>query len=827
MNRRDFLKQASLLTGGLGALSVIPPSILKAMGIEPAPGSTFLDAEHVVILMQENRSFDHAFGALRGVRGFNDPRAITLPGGNPVWLQTDVDGGTYAPFGLNIHDTNSTWMSCLPHDRGSQVAAGNDGKHDRWLHEKQSGQNDYAHMPLTLGYYDRDDLPFYYAFADAFTVCDQNFCSLQTSTTPNRLYLWTGTSRDPRDPSSKVRMTNGEVDHNTHADWSTFPERLEEHGISWKIYQNEIDYPSGLSHTADSWLGNFGDNPLEHFSQYHVEFSPNHVAYLRQRLSALEEQLSQSPEGETTPEEQAARKVEIQARIDAAHEKLQRCSPEAFSQLPAVEQQLHKKAFTINSGDPFYRDLASIDYLEGDESRTIDVPGGDLFHQLRQDVDRGTLPTVSWLVAPEKFSDHPSAPWYGAWYVSEALEILTRDPEVWKKTIFILTYDENDGYYDHVPPFIAPRPDVPGSGASSPGLDTHLEHDEHGLPIGLGYRVPMVIASPWSRGGKVCSQVFDHTSVLQFLEIFLSHKTGKKIYESNIGSWRRAVCGDLTSAFRPNDGTRESIPQPVDRDPFLGRIHRAKFLGEPTSYKLLSEHEIKEIRENPLDSRLLPQQEPGDRPSLALPYSLHADGQLVESDFVIEFESAELPPPAKAVGAPFNVYAPENTYPPDGASYTDSPPPMDEMRRWSFAVSGGSKLSYSWPLASFENDCYHLRTYGPNGFFREYAGDVADPQVRVISSSLNGQLILRFANTGQDAVEILITDLGYGMPPRKLLLPYAKTEELALDLSASGRWYDINVTITNSPRYSRRFAGRVENGQESISDPQIGRPRIV
>ncbi len=78
--RREFLKKAILLSGSTGLAHVMPLSIQKALAINPQTGSTYLDAEHVVILMQENRSFDHCFGSLRGVRGFNDPRAITLPG---------------------------------------------------------------------------------------------------------------------------------------------------------------------------------------------------------------------------------------------------------------------------------------------------------------------------------------------------------------------------------------------------------------------------------------------------------------------------------------------------------------------------------------------------------------------------------------------------------------------------------------------------------------------------------------------------------------------------------------------------------------------------
>jgi phospholipase C len=179
------------------------------------------------------------------------------------------------------------------------------------------------------------------------------------------------------------------------------------------------------------------------------------------------------------------------------------------------------------------------------------APKGDVLHQFRQDVQSGKLPTVSWLSAPENFSDHPSAPWYGAWYVSEVMDILTQDPEVWKKTIFILAYDENDGYFDHVAPFTAPHPHQPGTGKVSAGIDTSVDFvtleqakERDGFPenfmressVGLGFRVPLIVASPWTRGGWVNSQVFDHTSTLQFLEKFLSHKTGQAVVEPNIPS---------------------------------------------------------------------------------------------------------------------------------------------------------------------------------------------------------------------------------------------------------------------------------------------------
>ncbi|HTF31329.1 MAG TPA: alkaline phosphatase family protein, partial [Flavitalea sp.] len=183
--RREFLKKAILLSGATGFSGMVPASIQRALAIDPAFGSTYLDAEHIVILMQENRSFDHCFGTLQGVRGFNDPRAVILPDKKPVWLQTNKNGETYSPFRLNIRDSKVTWMGDLPHSRASQVDAYNKGKYDNWLPSKRSTKEQYAAMPLTMGYYNRQDLPFNYALADAFTICDQHFCSAMTSTTPN------------------------------------------------------------------------------------------------------------------------------------------------------------------------------------------------------------------------------------------------------------------------------------------------------------------------------------------------------------------------------------------------------------------------------------------------------------------------------------------------------------------------------------------------------------------------------------------------------------------------------------------------------------------
>jgi phospholipase C len=264
-SRRDFLKKAAFLSGGAAIINTLPPVIQKALAIDPAAGSTFYDAEHVVFLMQENRSFDHALGSLQGVRGFNDPRAIKLPNDNKVWLQSNKAGETYGPFHLDLKETKIAWMGSTPHNWTDQTDARNGGKYDKWLDVKRSNKVTYAHMPLTMGYCKREDFPFYYSLADAFTICDQHFCSVIAGTHANRYYWMTGTAREKNTADGVAHLWNINNYDKPTLNWKTYPERLEENGIAWKVYQNELTMGFGLNSEASSWLSNFGTNVLEFF----------------------------------------------------------------------------------------------------------------------------------------------------------------------------------------------------------------------------------------------------------------------------------------------------------------------------------------------------------------------------------------------------------------------------------------------------------------------------------------------------------------------------------------------------------------------------------
>ncbi|MBO9618023.1 MAG: phospholipase C, phosphocholine-specific [Niabella sp.] len=839
-SRRDFLKKTGLLAGGAGVFSTLPASIQKALAINPPKGSSFEDAEHIVLLMQENRSFDHCFGSLKGVRGFNDPRVLKLANGSPVWLQTDQKKNTYAPFRLDMQQTKITWMGGLPHSWKDQVDARNKGQYDQWLIAKKTGYKGFEGQPMTMGYYTREDIPFNYALADAFTVCDQHFCSSQTGTTPNRLYFWTGALRKDGAAQNPALVRNEESDYGAESEWKTMPELLQDNGISWKVYQNEISLPSGLNGDEDAWLSNFTDNPLEWFTQFKVRRTPKyesylvqHLALLGKKLGELEQQTAQRPEDKKL--QKALDEMRQQKKKEEAE--LERCRKELATPLSDYDQALRNNAFATNDFDPDYRRTETFEYNDHGQQRKMQVPKSDVLANFRKDVKEGKLPAVSWLVAPQYFSDHPSAPWFGAWYVSEVLDILTHNEEIWKKTVFILTYDENDGYFDHVPPFTAPDYRNAATGAVSAGIkniDKEFvtmddEIRQKNIPknnaregsIGLGYRVPFVVASPWTRGGYVNSQIFDHTSVVQFIENFASRKKGRKVQISNVSEWRRAVCGDLSSVFRPYNGEPIRQPEFLNRNAYLQRIDEAQYRPIPKDIRPLTASEIQTLQSDFKKTGDYFKQEPGARPSNALPYELYADGNLDEDrhNMLIRLEANTTLFKDRSIGSPFSLYA----YLP----YADVNGQKIINRNWSLTVAAGEQLEYKIPLNGFEGPAYHLALFGPNGFYRELKGQAGEELVtvncryRISPDKKFGQAEVIIRNHSAKPQQVTLKDNSYGQQPIQKNIGANASVTVVLSLEKSFGWYDFSVFLNADQHFERKFAGRVENGRESFSDPLL------
>jgi phospholipase C len=644
---------------------------------------TIRDVEHVVIFMQENRSFDHYFGALRGVRGFGDPRVIALPSGEKVWRQPDGKGGFIAPFRLNARTTSAEIIPSLDHSwKGSHARWKH---HDAWIGAKTA---------MTMGYFTREDLPFYYALADAFTICDAYYCSIFGPTNPNRLYLFSGTNGPSVGQVSDVAVRNPLLELNNSSDpgadgwafpaltWKTYAERLQERGVSWKVYQ-EYD--------------NYGDNGLAYFKNFRGAG--------------------------------ADRELMLRGRGWA----------------PGSTKQNAKSS-----------------------------RGEHLVAQFSADVRANRLPQVSWIVAPEIMCEHPAGgPSYGQSLTARLLAALVANPEVYSKTVFLLNYDENDGFFDHAPPYLPATGTAQGASTVSAAGENY-----RGEPIGLGPRVPMLIVSPWSKGGWVNSEVFDHTSVLQFLERRFD------VEETNISPWRRSVCGDLTSAF--DFTTADVAPaQLPDTSHFIAALDARHNLPRP----LAPEHFAPAVQEG------------GQRPARALPYYVDVRCELdpARRGVALAFDNAG------GAGAPFQVYAPGGAGP------------------WFYTIESRKHLRHQL----LNNvDRYDLSVFGPNGslsvFRGAFNGQAASIEATT-SFDRSGSIIrITLRNTGSNPVELGVRALAYSNQRGGALhLRPGESLDGTWDIASSGRWYDIEITAPGDASFLRRFAGHRETGAPSVSDPMI------
>ncbi len=659
---------------------MMPAVIRKALAL-PASGKTgtIADIEHVVILMQENRSFDHYFGMLRGVRGFSDPRPLILPSGKSVWHQPGPDGKAVTPFRLDSATSAAQSMASLDHSwKGSHQRWKN---HDAWIAAKS---------PMTMGHFSRADLPFYYALADAFTICDAYHCSLFGPTNPNRMFLFTGTSglavgndgrqaiENPPDETNETADPRNDAPGFSAYRWTSYAERLGAAGIDWRIYQ-EYD--------------NYGDNALAYFANFRG--------------------------------------------LDSSSD-------------------LYRRARSW---------VSTSNAANAKQSR-----GEHLVVRFAEDIANNRLPQVSWIVAPYILSEHPAAcPAYGEQFVAGLLSVLAAHPETWAKTAFILNYDENDGFFDHVPPPVPPT--ASGMGASTVSMEGEVYKGE---PVGLGPRVPLIVVSPWTKGGFVNSQLFDHTSVIRFLE----RRFG--VMEPNITPWRRAMCGDLTSAFDFGADNRDwnaSLPDTEGYNAKADAAHLLPAVKRPTGNKL-------------------PVQEAGRRPARPLPYALEVTGAAEGGQFTMKIEN-------RGAAVALAVYA-------DGGA----------AGPWFYTVDAGAPLTDQLPVGAAG---YAFTVHGPNGFLRRFTAKATAPAVTIEPryDAATESLVLRLGNIGSMPVTVSIRPHTYmEAPARKHRLAPGMTVEDTWSIAASDHWYDLEAQAGGA---GWRFAGHCETGRASWSDPALGR----
>ena len=678
VSRRRFLQYtglgaAAVAASGIGAGSASAAVSSPAAKTLPKGWSgTISDVKHVVILMQENRSFDHYFGTLRGVRGYGDKQALSYPNGTSIFAQPDksrTDLGYLLPYNLTDQIDGD-----LDHSWDGDHEARNGGLWNNWVAAKSEE---------TMGYFTRNEIPFQYAVADAFTICDGYHQAIMAPTSPNRMYLWTGTSSgwitNPDDYTVDFGPDAGT------AEVTTYPELLQKAGVSWQVYTNDQVGDSGSY--PDYFLGDYGDNPLWFYQQYNTTNSRN---------------------GGTGP--LATRGAVTPWQTDAG--------------APAMSKT--HAAYVLSS---FINDVKS-----------------------------SKLPQVSWIVAPAGYCEHPSyTPDYGAHYVNTVLQTLFSNPALWRNTALFITYDEHDGFFDHqLPPF--PEATV---------TDEYIG----ALPIGPGTRVPMMICSPWTRGGYVDSNVYDHTSILQFLATW----TG--VRPANVTPWRASVTGDLTTAFdfrRPDFSIPGNIPT-LDQTWALTQL-----TGGSTTPPAEGDQKM-------------PAQEPGTRPHRPTNYQLHADVTVNRTTSQVAAALTN----TGTVGASFAVYPDE--YLTFGPTAITVQPSTAGSYVWNAALTGGK---------------YSFSIYGPDGFLTSFAGAVVSASenagpVPAVTAALRAKTLgLTLANQGSGTITYTVTRNDYKGSTKTVTVRAGGSKSVSWPTDHYG-YYDVVITANTADNFRRRYAGRI------------------
>jgi phospholipase C len=495
----------------------------------------FRDIEHVIILMQENISYDQYFGTLPGTENFASPEAQALLAGQHAQPGQDPNppGPDTAPYHFQISGVDTVTDNGAAHDWYVQHGQGvppwgvslTPGQATTVMAGWQAAQASEDAGNAYLGYYTAADVPEYFALASNFTVCDHFFCSVLGGTVPNRLYLMTGSINPSGTDGGPVTVnpaleeiptgypkmpiipnaaelskdeSDQEFSYGTPGTWtwSTYPDRLNaaDPPVSWAVYEESPEYGTL--------------NVLVYFANW------------------------------CDPHWQEGDPARL---IDSW-----RIPPYTPADPPSSGEA--PDSYTAADPAPDWTNVGGWRNARSAAPSTFEV-----------DLQQGTLPTVSWLIPPywtgksewpggmqldtdSSTSDEDYSVREGVTWMLDKVNAFLGSP-YWDNTVFIVTRDENGGAFDHVSP---PQPE-PGTAGEFVGAD----------PIGLGFRIPCVIISKYSTGGFVCVEQFDHTSVLQFLELVTD------VACPAISDWRRGVAGDLTLSFF--DGEGSATPPVIDQ----------------------------------------------------------------------------------------------------------------------------------------------------------------------------------------------------------------------------------------------------------------------
>jgi len=638
--------------------------------------------QHLIIFMQENRPFDHYFGTLKGVRGFNDRNPVMLKSGLDAFHQPidQSDLSQYMlPFRTKANETNAMCMPAPEMYYPTDINMWNGGRMDAW--------NTARDPEYGMAYFTREDLPYYYTLYDNFLVGDHYHQSTFTCTNPNRMHLFTGSNGLSVDQGCVLENQEPTPGYN----WTTAAEVLEAKGISWRVYQQ-----------AD----NFDDNAFAWFANF-----------------------------------QASRPG------DALFDK-------------GLDRQ------------------------------------ASLFEALDEDMTKGTLPTVSWVIAPTRKSEHATNhPCAGEDFTARLLQVVQKHPEVYKNTVFVLDYDEGGQFYDHAFTPTPPMNENEGySSVTTIGEVNNITLTTVPQPIGLGFRVPLLIVSPWTRGNLVFSQVLDHTSVLQFMESWLN------ISVNTISPWRRMVTGDMLKAF-DFDHPDYSWPS-----------------NFPDTSKYVEEGDVEcHTLPDPIipSEQSMPVQEEGTRIARPTGYELLVSDVTAKDSLTLKMSNIG------TEGIPLVVY---------NLNHLETELP----RNHALAPDSSFTLTDTRPLSAEDNGNYAYVVQGPNGFLREFRGNAetcAMLSAALVADAVNDEVKMELKNDGTTTKQFYITDNVYGLLVEQsmiITLTAGMAKSVSINVASVGHWYDFSVAITDTGNaydascFYRRFMGHVETGKDSISDPAMG-----
>ncbi|MEY9931694.1 phospholipase C [Catenulispora sp. GP43] len=647
---------ATAATGAAGPTGATSAAATSRRGLPRGFNGDISDLKHVVILMQENRSLDHYFGAFPGVRGFGDKQALRFQDGTSVFQQKDATGKIVSP-----QADDGAW--------GNDHGAWGDVNHRKWdLWVQHSGAS-------CMNYHSDAYMGFYHSVAAQYTIADQNFCSEFGPTDPNRKYLWSGTANSE---------TGNTDESNYSRPWVTVAEQLQDAGIDWRLFSDNSG--DGRQGYVSSWIGDYGDNELKYFKGFEPAGLSADDPRLRPGTGLIWRGNATYYAGTTTP------------------------NNDSDANLDAVLKTLHDAC----------------------------QPGAE-----------HPLPAVSWIVAPYGWSEHPGADtMHGERYVKKVLDILQGNPDIWNHTLFILNYDENDGKFDHVLP---PWPEQ--------GTAREYAGD---YPLGFGPRVPMLLVSPWTRGGHVASEVFDHTSTIKFLEVWAA-SVGKPFHCPNISDWRRSIAGDLTSAIdfaHPHPGPA-TFPDPLAETPVS--ITADDMTPRPLSFQ---------------------------------PHATIAEDR----------KAGTVTATMTLAGGPVGKALSFQVFPDKYEAFSSTP----------FTVTEKKSRTYTWD-AKANDGKYAFSIYCNDGFVRSFAGQLGDPprvQAELVAGDgahHHGEVKLTLHNDGPKRITYTLAANDFLGGTRHVTVAPGHTSTVTWPTKQG--YYDVVLTVDAVAGWTQRYAGRVATAE--------------